>query len=205
MAKLSLNQIAASTEALGKFVSATISGYKAMSVRLHETACALFVHTANHGDCSQLNKFYNALRVNDQTALRVWLGKHSSFVDLENGQMRNWLSFSQKDGFRVAKGVEAFRKDLFTVEAEALEEGQTDTRTVMIEQRPFFDKDVRSKDAITLEKLLAMLGKAATSVEKGAKENDVKLPADVLNLVTSIKNTVEKEEKALERIKEKAE
>jgi hypothetical protein len=63
-------------------------------------------------------------------------------------------------------------------------EGKTDLLTL----KAFYEKNVKDKDAITLEALLTMLGKAAERVTKQAGEEGIQLDADTLNLTTSIKN-----------------
>lgn len=200
MTKLTLNMIAADSKAIAKFNSDTLSSYSKTAVLLHQAACLNLFHTAEHGDCSQLNVFYQGLRVNDQTALRVWLGTHCSYVDLDNGEMRQWIKFTAKDGFRVVKGTLEKRQGMFTVEAD--EAVENDTRTVLMNLKPFYEKNVKDKDALTLEALLNILGKAAERVTKQAKEENIALPADILNLTQSTKNTVAKELAALERVKE---
>lgn len=192
---MTLIQIANDAKALGKLVNTTINSYTKLGVKLHETACALFYHVAQGNDPKPLNDFYNGLRVNDQTALRVWFGQHASFVDLDNMQQRQWIAFSEKTGFRLVKGVEAHRKDLFALEDE-------ENKTNLLKLKPFFEKNVKDKDAITLEQLLGMLKKAAEGVEKKSKSEGIALSADVIQLIASTKNTVAKEEEALARIKE---
>lgn len=191
-----LTQIAHDGKSLNKLVTTTINSYTKVAKQLHATACAVFFHAAQYGDATALNTFHKGLRVNDKTALRVWIGLHSSFVDLENGSTRNWIKYSEKEGFRIVKGTESFRKDMFSVEEENGE------KTILINLAPFYEKNVKDKDAITLEALLAMLGKAAERVTKQANNEGIKLPADVLTLTTSIKNTVTKEQEALARVKE---
>jgi hypothetical protein len=192
---LTLTQIASDDKALGKLVQGTLTSYHKMGTKLHETACALFYHAAQGNDLTQLNKFYFGLRVNDQTALRVWFGQHASFIDLDNGTTRNWIKFSKEKGFSLIKGVESHRKDLFTLEDE-------ENKTNLLSLKPFFEKNVKDKDALTLEALLVMLGKAAERVVNQSTKEGISLPADVLTLTTSIKNTTTKELEALERVKE---
>jgi hypothetical protein len=195
MSKISLTEIANNAKALNKFVGSTIAGYKAVGVALHQSACAVLFHTAEHGDVFALNNLYQGLRVNDQTALRVWLGKHTSYVDLANGETRNWLKFSAKDGFSVVKGTAEHRNGIFIME------GKADGKTTLIDLAPFFDKDVKTKDAFTLEELLKMLGKAAERAENKAKAEGINLSADVLNIIQSTKNTTTKELADIARVK----
>jgi hypothetical protein len=189
-----IKTIAHDGKQLVKLVNTTINSYKKLAARLHETAGAVFLHAAQYGEASAMNKFYAGLRVNDQTAFRVWVGEHSSFVDIGNGAVRHWIKFSAKDGFTMVKGVEAHRKDMFVIGEDA--DGKDD----VLSWKPFYEKDVKDKDSITLEALIKMLEKAATSVTKKAADEGISLPADVLLLTTSIKNTTAKELAAIARI-----
>jgi hypothetical protein len=200
MTKLTLNQIGGDLRAVAKFTNDTLASYSKVAIALHQAACLNLYHTAQFGNCDQLNVFYAGLRVNDQTALRVWLGAHCSYVDLDSGEMRQWLKFSVKDGFRVVKGTLEKRENMFTVEAD--ETVENDTRTVLMNLKPFYEKNVKDKDALTLEALVSILKKAGERVTKQAKEENIALPADILSLTSSIKNTTTKELAAIERIKE---
>lgn len=191
---MELKAIAHSAAHLTKMVNSTVLSYKKLATKLHEAAGATFLHAAEYGNCQPLNKFYEGLRVNDQTALRVWLGEHASFVDIANSETRHWLKFKEKGGFYIVKGTEAHRKDMFVIGEQV--EGRDD----VLSWKPFFEKDVKAKDSITLEDLIKMLGKAAESVTKKAGDEGIALPADILLLTTSIKNTTGKELEALARI-----
>lgn len=191
---LSLTEIANNGAHIAKLVAGTIASYTKVAKALHETACATFFHVAQGNDPKPLNDFYNGLRVNDKTALRVWFGEHASYTDIENGQTRMWLRFTEKDGFSLVKGCEAYRKDLFAL-GDA-----TDMQTDLLALKPFYEKNVKTPSAITLEDLIRILGKAAESVTEKAKKENINLPADVLSLTTSIKNCTAKELAALEAI-----
>lgn len=204
--RLTLTQVAANGPALAALVASTIRSYKAVGNSLHQTACALFWHVAEYGETHALNEFYKGLRVNDQTALRVWFGKHATFVDLASSSVKPWIKFSTKELFTVVKGTQDNRKGLFLVERNPDEQAAIvngdDNKTILINLKPFFDKDVKEKDALTLEELIKMLAKAADSVTKKSTDEGIALPADILTLTTSIKNTTAKELANIERIKE---
>lgn len=191
---MELKTIALNGKSLNKLVGSTIASYMKLSVKLHETACAVFLHAAEHGECSALNRFYDGLRVNDKTALRVWFGEHASFVDLANNEVRHWIKWKEKGGFFVVKGTADHRVGKFTIGEQV--EGVDDC----LLWKPFFEKDVKDKANITLEELIKMLAKAADSVTKKADSEGIPLPADVLTLTTSIKNTTAKELAAIARI-----
>lgn len=181
------------------FVNNVNKAYTKVSLQLHEAACLTFFRAAQFGDCDGLNKFYSNLRVNDQTALRVWFGKHATYLDLEKGAMSAWIKWNKEKGFSIVKGTESRRKDIFSLE------GDEDGKQPLLSLKPFYDKDVTSKDAITLEALFAMLQKTADSIQSKAKKENINLPADMLNLTSSMKNYASKELEAIERIKAQAE
>jgi hypothetical protein len=176
------------------FASSTVKAYAKVAIQLHQAACLTFYRAAQYGDCDSLNLFFAGLRVNDATALRVWIGTHSTFVDLENNDVRPWIKWNKEKGFAIIKGTEAHRKDMFTIDVE--EAG----KTMLLALKPFYDKNVKDKDALTLEDILNMLAAAAKNATKKADADGVVLSADVLNLVTSIKNCTAKELAAIERI-----
>lgn len=196
MTKLSLNDISVNAGALNKFVGDTIKAYKAVGVSLHQAACMLFVHVAEGNDPGVLNQFYNGLRVNDQTALRVWFGQHASYIDLSNMESRNWIKFSTKEGFSLVKGTHEHRAGKYTVEAI---EGDN-TKTVMIGVSPFYEKNVKDKDALTVDELVKMLAAAANRVTKKAKDENIQLPADILKLTTEMTSVTAKVGAELARI-----
>lgn len=175
------------------FIRSTNKAYAKMSTMLHQAACLAFFRAAQYGDVDSLNEMYRGMRVNDQSALRVWVAEHASFVDLENGEVRHWIKFS-KDAFAIVKGREEHRKDMFTLENE---EGE---KQPLLSLKPFYDKDVKSKDALTLDVLIKTLAKSAKSVKDKSEKENIKLPADILSLVKSIENTTTKELEALSRV-----
>lgn len=181
------------------FVTSVNKAYTKVTAQLHQAACLVFYRAAQYGDCDGLNAFYGNLRVNDQTALRVWFGKHATFLDLEKGAMSAWIKWDKVKGFYIVKGTESRRKDIFSIEGD--EEG----KQPLLALKPFYDKDVTSKDAITLEALFAMLQKTADSIQSKAKKEKIDLPADMLNITSSMKNYASKELEAIERVKAKAE
>lgn len=193
---LTIGQIGLDGKASMAFASSTVKAYGKLAIQLHQAACITFYRAAQYGDCDALNLFYAGMRVNDQTALRVWIGAHSSFVDLENSSVRNWIKWTKEKGFTIVKGTEAHRKDMFTIDEEAA------GKEMLLALKPFYDKDVKERDALTLEDILKMLAKAADNATKKADTDGVVLSADVSNLITSIKNCTSKELAAIERIAE---
>jgi len=193
---VNLNEVANNGKTLKKFVGVTIANYAKVALSLHQAACMTFFHSAQYGDCDALNMFYRGLRVNDQTALRVWVGNNATFLADDN-TVKPWIKWTKETGFAVIKGLEDKRKNLFLV--DAIEEG----KTTLITLPAFYEKDVKDKDAITLEALIAMLGKAAKRVNDQATKEGLTLPVGVSNLVRTIERETNVEIAALKRVSDK--
>ena len=191
---LTLGQIGANGKSVMSFAASTIRAYSKLSVQLHQAACLTFYQAAQYGNCDALNVFYAGLRVNDATALRVWIGSHSSYVNLDDGSVKNWIKWNSKDGFSMVKGVEQFRKDMFTVDTE--ETG----KTMLLSLKPFYDKDVKDAKAFTLEELLTMLAGAGKRAAKKATDEGIALPASVTALINEIDRETSTELAALKRV-----
>lgn len=184
---LTIGQMGHDGKAAMAFASTTVKAYAKLAIQLHQAACLTFYRAAQYGDCDSLNLFFAGLRVNDATALRVWVGQHSSYVDLANGEVKNWIKWSAKDGFKIVNGLEAFRKDMFTIDE------QVEGKTMLLGLKPFYDKNVKDKDAITLEELAAMFSAVAKRVKSKAESEGLTMPVELANLV----NTVDREAAAI--------
>lgn len=193
---LTIGQMGHDGKAAMAFASTTVRAYAKLAIQLHQAACLTFYRAAQYGDCDSLNLFFAGLRVNDQTALRVWIGQHATYLDLTDSSVRPWIKWGKEKGFTIVKGTEAHRKDMFTIDE------QVEGKTMLLALKPFYDKNVKDKDALTLEDILNMLASAAKNAKKKANNDGVTLPADVNNLLTSITNTTAKELAAIERITE---
>jgi hypothetical protein len=191
---LTLGQIGANGKSVMSFAASTIRAYSKLSVQLHQAACLTFYQAAQYGNCDALNVFYAGLRVNDATALRVWIGSHSSYINLDDGSVKNWIKWNSKDGFSMVKGVEQFRKDMFTVDEE------TAGRTMLLALKPFYDKDIKDPKAFTLEELLTMLAGAGKRAAKKATDEGIELPASVTALINEIDRETSTELAALKRV-----
>ena len=191
---LTLGQIGANGKSVMSFAASTIRAYSKLSVQLHQAACLTFYQAAQYGNCDALNVFYAGLRVNDATALRVWIGSHSSYVNLDDGSVKNWIKWNSKDGFSMVKGVEQFRKDMFTVDEEVT------GKTMLLALKPFYDKDVKDAKAFTLEELQTMLAGAGKRAAKKATDEGIALPASVTALINEIDRETSTELAALKRV-----
>ena len=173
---LVLHTIVADKKALISFVDETITAYKTVAVALHQAACMTIYHAAEYRECSFLNAFYNGLRVNDQTALRVWVGKNF-LVPVEGTEKpTSWINYSKDKGFHIRKGVKS--------------EGLYELDTLLVLD-PFYNKNVKEKDAITLEAILAMLHKAAERADKQADDEGINLPDQLKTLLKDVKHVTD--------------
>lgn len=184
---LTIGQIGLEGKTAMAFAASTVKAYAKLAIQLHQAACITFFRAAEYGDCDSLNLFFAGLRVNDQTALRVWIGQHSSYVNLDNQEVKNWIKWNAKDGFKIVNGVEAHRKGMFTIDE------QVEGKTMLIGLKPFYDKNVKDKDAITLEELAAMFSAVAKRVKSKAESEGLTMPVELANLV----NTVDREAAAI--------
>lgn len=180
MNDINLNEIANNGKALTGYVMATIKAYGNLAIRLHTTAAMTVFHALQYREASALNSFTKGLRVNDLTALKVWIGKHT-LVPGESERNPNaapatMIGYSKDKGFFVRKGLKS--EDAFTLDD-------------LIALAPFYDKNVKDKDALTLEALLSMLAKAGKRVSTQAEDNDIALPPAITELIATIGKTVD--------------
>lgn len=179
MNDINLHAIANDGKALNAYTAATIKAYGNLAVRLHTTAAMTVFHALQFREASALNTFVKGLRVNDATALKLWIAKHTLCPgETERNPGVNpatFIGYSKDKGFFVRKGLKS--EDVFTLDD-------------LIALDPFLNKNVQDKDAITLEKLLTMLAKAAHRVESQSADNDIQLPAEISDLINVIDRTV---------------
>ena len=186
---INLFDVANNGKSLKRYVNGTLEKYNNAFVALHNAACMTVWHAAQFGECSHLNAFYNGLKVNDRTALRVWIGKHFPVPVEGEEKPYIWLNYStspdangiatNKDGakikgFYVATKSEKHRKDVYSLDE-------------LLAGPKFFDKNVKDKDAIDLPALLSMLAKAMERGEKQSDENGIALPDDLVNAMATVK------------------
>lgn len=180
MNDINLNAIANDKDALKGYVAETIVAYGNLAIRLHATAAMTVFHALQHREASYLNTFAKGLRVNDLTALKVWIGKHTLVPgEHERNPGANpatMIGYSKDKGFFVRKGIKS--EDAYTLDG-------------LLALDPFYNKNVKDKDALTLEALLSMLAKAGKRVETQATDNDIQLPPAIGELLKTITKTVD--------------
>jgi len=195
MSDINLFEVANNGKALKRYVNGTLEKYNNAFIALHNSACMTVFHAAQYGECSHLNAFYNGLKVNDQTALRVWIASHFTLPVESEEKPLIWLSFKASEnpngqvtnkktgkaivGFFVVKGTEPKRKDAYVLDE-------------LLAGPKFFDKNVKDPDATDLTVLLTMLASVAKRVDNKADKEGIQLPADIANLIRVIEEKTAK-------------
>lgn len=164
---------------LKRFTAATVLALTKMDVRKHQNAVMSVFHAAEYGECSSLNTFFNALKVNDQTALKAWIVKHFGYAEGE--ETAHWINFTTKKngngeaiGFHVIKGREDKRKDVYNFEE-------------LMALEPFYAIDLSKPKVYDLNALLDMIVKVAETVGKKAEKENVTIPAGVASALEEAK------------------
>ncbi len=166
---IALIDIAHTHKLLKRFTDGTVLALTKMDVRKHQNAVMSVFHAAEYGECSSLNTFFDALKVNDQTALKKWIVDNFSYVEGE--ETARWLNFTTKKdgngkaiGFHVIKGVEDKRKGVYDFDE-------------LMSLAPFYAIDVSAPKVYDLNALLDMIIKAGDQIKAKSKKNDITLPA----------------------------
>lgn len=192
---VNLFDVANNGKALKRYVNGTLEKYNNAFVALHNAACMTVFHAAQFGECSHLNAFYNGLKVNDQTALRVWIAANFTLPVEGEEKPLIWLSFKASEnpnglvenkktgkkivGFFVVKGTKDHREDAYVLDE-------------LLAGPKFFDKSVKDPDAIDLTTLLSMLASAGKRINSKADKEGIQLPTDITNLLTTIEEKTAK-------------
>jgi len=158
---------------LKRFTAATVLALTKMDVRKHQNAVMAVFHAAEYGECSSLNTFFNALKINDQTALKKWIVTNFAYENGEEGasDLAHWINFTTKKdgngnviGFHVIKGREDKRKGVYDFD-------------LLMALEPFYTVNVAEPKVYDLNALLDMIVKAGEQVKNKAKKNEITLPA----------------------------
>lgn len=164
---------------LKRFTAATVLALTKMDVRKHQNAVMSVFHAAEYGECSSLNTFFNALKVNDQTALKAWIVKHFGYAEGE--EVAHWINFTTKKngsgeviGFHVIKGREDKRKGVYDFDT-------------LMSLEPFYAIDLSKPKVYDLNALLDMIVKVAETVSKKADKENVAIPAGVASALEEAK------------------
>lgn len=154
---------------LKRFTAATVLALTKMDVRKHQNAVMSVFHAAEYGECSSLNTFFNALKVNDQTALKAWIVANFGYAEGE--ETAHWINFTTKKdgngnviGFHVIKGREDKRKGVY------------DFDTLMALE-PFYSIDLSKPKTWDLNALLDIVIKAGTQIKTKSEKENITLPA----------------------------
>lgn len=78
-----MSAIITDKDKLTAFASRAIAAYSSSGPMIHTAFVSALWHTAQHGNPAILQRIYNALRPNDQNAVRLYLRRVSAIVGLE--------------------------------------------------------------------------------------------------------------------------
>ncbi len=168
-----------------KVLADTRKLYDSVGQRLHVLAAYSLHHAATHSDPRKLTDFFNILRINDQDALRIWIGEYAkcvdpSDIDEETGEPRvkPFLRYSTATGFTFIKGSKPVVAD-FTLEN-------------MLGTTPFMSLQTKNSGARQLgwEEILAYLLKVKPQVEKKAEKAGLAMPDEFVGLLQNLESSV---------------
>lgn len=175
-----LLNIANNGKLLSRFTKETVALIAKVNTRKHQNACMVLLHSAEYGECSHMNLFYQALNVNDANAFRQWVALWSTYLS-EDDTDKHFITFTNKKddkgntiGFRVAKGTEKQRKGLLVLDE-------------LLAADPFYTKDVGASKNWDLNALLETLIKAAETVEKKSEKENIDVPLNIRAMVAELK------------------
>ncbi len=197
---LDLIAVANDAKAAGKYIKETGTLYAKVGERLHISAVMATFHALQFRNADLLNSLYSFLRVNDQTALRVWIG-HNFVVPVEGQELpASCFGFSTKDKANgIAKNKDGKPIAGFTVAKGDVGKDVWDCPTIFA-MPSFLNKNVKDKDAITLEALLAMIESISKKADK-AEEEGVRVPSDFTNWLKDGLSMATKTKASLDNVK----
>lgn len=174
-----LKETAVSHKSLKRYVTDTVAMLAKIDVRKHNTAVMTVFHSAQFGECYNLNAFFNALKVNDQTALKAWIVKN--FSGVVDDKPVHWLMYTNKKnangetiGWHVLKNTSDVRVDRYDFDQ-------------LLELEPFYDTDVSKTKVWDVNALLDVLIKAADTIEKKSEKENITLPPAVTEAIKEAK------------------
>jgi len=173
----------ANVAAASKFISGVLVAYNAVASDLHIAACVAIHQAAAFGRCENLGKLYDGLRKNDQLALRIWIGKQSSYmVTVDNVETKkHWLAIDTKaktfeTRWTVKKGTDEMRKA-----------SKAFTPAEIVAEQAFHVKENNKKDdPFTMVDLLASVKAFIKRTKTRADNEDLAIPADLMAEFTKL-------------------
>lgn len=167
----------ADLKAGSRFIAKTLASYNAVAANLHIAASMAIHQAAAFGRCENLGKLYDGLAKNDQTALRIWVGKQSAYtVEIDGKETpKHWIEFDGKaksfEGrWKIKPGTEEKRKASKAFEPAA----------IVLEQ-PFTVKENDKKnDPFTMVDLLSSVKAFIKRTKTKAENENLAIPAAIL-------------------------
>lgn len=188
MSKINIDTISASAiKAQGTakntkaFIVGAIASYGHGKIKIHVAACLAFVHACDNHQADMLNLLHDGLEVNEQTALRSWVGLNSTYTVTDEAgteTTKQFIAFTKDKGFVVKKATEEHRV------------GKFDLKKLIAAGR-FYSKMTAEKPEMDWAKVMAYLASVAKTAEKKAKAADSTLPAELKATLATLASQAE--------------
>lgn len=173
-----LKETAISGKLLKQFTTHTIAAMTKLDARKHQNVVMAVYHAAEYGECSAINRLFEAFKVNDQSAFKAWI--RENFTNPDDSE-EDWIGYSSKKdkagnviGFHVIKGREDKRKGVYDFDA-------------LMALEPFYSIDVSKPKVWDLNALLEVVIKAADTVTKKSEKEGITLPAGFIEALNDAK------------------
>lgn len=164
---------------MNAMIDTVMASYDGVAKELHVIAAMTFYHAWKTGGTQPLNRFYSRLRVNDKTALRIWLGVHSTIVtpayiddsglDVAETSYR-WLAYDkEKDAISVKKGSASMRAKVDFGDGEPI-----------LKFESFWNVKVDApKPPLSMEQLIKMIAGFKKKADGKAETEGLAIPRDI--------------------------
>lgn len=174
----SLKDTAISGKLLKAFTTVTITAMTKLDTRKHQNVVMAVYHAAEYGECSAINRLFEAFKVNDQSAFKKWIATNFNNPD---DPEENWIGHTNKKdkngkviGFHVIKDRQDKRKGVYDFDA-------------LMALEPFYSIDVSKPKVWDLNALLEIVIKAADTVTKKSDKEGISLPAGFIEALNDAK------------------
>lgn len=174
----SLKETAISGKLLKAFTTHTIAAMTKLDARKHQNVVMAVFHAAEYGECSAINRLFDAFKVNDQSAFKKWI--RNNFTNPDDSE-EDWIGYSSKKGkagnvigFHVIEGREKKRKGVYDFDA-------------LMALEPFYTINLTEPKVWDLNALLEVVIKAADTVTKKSDKEGIALPAGFIEALNDAK------------------
>lgn len=162
------------------FIVGAIASYGHGKIKIHVAACLAFVHACDNHQADMLNLLHDGLEVNEQTALRSWVGVNSTYTVTVDGveTVKQFIAFTKDKGFVVKKDTQDHRV------------GKFDLKKLIASGR-FYSKMTAEKPEMDWAKVMAFLANVGKVAEKKAEAADSTLPAELKATLATLASQAE--------------